>query len=402
VRGVKDTHARLLVTPFVGSWIGRARPGDRFDPDAGRRAAAWAHWGVSNLVEMTGAADRTYAAMLLDGKFHDPKGSGPLVKPHMEIPQRLLERTDDEFPERLAQAGNALAFPWWVPMEVTAAKRAVVSGAYGSVRDFADLVNQRRQPLVEIVAELGRQAVPSWGTVEEALVADPSALAAAIAGDFTPAEVAEFFPAARELDLSITFDAKLRDTARDRVASRIGVWQVSGTSRDGERFTLGVVTPRMTVSSQFNDPLFAVERESPAALLVRGMLLRRLIERHLGGRAGTVRDQHVHVPVPGAHLRAIVAQVDQKLPEASVEAAVQFVRTYPDPDAAWQVLWEWSERTRTTLTVREEGFREAHRRIMRYVRRAEEPLREDINVLCPLGWDDRQRVVRVTFSRPRG
>jgi hypothetical protein len=33
------------------------------------------------------------------------------------------------------------------------------------------------------------------------------------------------------------------------------------------------------------------------------------------------------------------------------------------------------------------------------VKRAEEPDRDDINVLLPLAWDAQSRVVRVTFSR---
>jgi hypothetical protein len=33
------------------------------------------------------------------------------------------------------------------------------------------------------------------------------------------------------------------------------------------------------------------------------------------------------------------------------------------------------------------------------MRRAEEPERDDINVLLPLAWDEKSRVVRVTFSR---
>jgi hypothetical protein len=142
-----------------------------------------------------------------------------------------------------------------------------------------------------------------------------------------------------------------------------------------------------------------VEREAPAALLVRGLILQRLVARHLGGGTTQVGDVPRDSKVPGAHLRAIVAQVGHKLPEAGVDAAVGFVRAYPDCDAAWRVLFEWSERTKSLLTVREEGFREAHRRIQRFMRRAEEPERDDINVLLPLAWDDKSRVVRVTFSR---
>jgi hypothetical protein len=119
----------------------------------------------------------------------------------------------------------------------------------------------------------------------------------------------------------------------------------------------------------------------------------------MGGGSFQVRDTATGAKVPGSYLRAVVAQVGAKLPEASLESAAQFVRTYPDADAAWQVLSAWGERTKSVLTVREEGFREAHRRIQRFIKRAEEPERDDINVLLPLAWDAQSRVVRVTFSR---
>ncbi len=394
----RETQKRLLVTPFVSSWIGRARNGDRLDPDPGRRAAAWGHWAISNLVEMTGAADRTYAALLLEGKFHDPRGQGPLVRPHLEV-QRLLEQSDPEFPERLAQAGNGLMFPWWVVAEVTALKRALCTGPRGEIKDFADLMNSRRVALVEAVTTLSRQASPQWGLIEELLISSPDGLSGEAAGDFSPAEVSSFLPAAAEFDISVTYDAKLRDTSRQWASRRVGVWQIQGTNHDGERFSLGVVTPRLTASSQFQDQMFVAEREAPSALLVRGLILRRLIERHMGLSATKVGDVPTDTKVPGAHLRAIVAQVGAKLPEAGIDAAVGFVRAYPDCDAAWRVLFEWSERTKSLLTVREEGFREAHRRIQRFMRRAEEPDRDDINVLLPLAWDEKSRVVRVTFSR---
>jgi hypothetical protein len=50
--------------------------------------------------------------------------------------------------------------------------------------------------------------------------------------------------------------------------------------------------------------------------------------------------------------------------------------------------------------VAKEGFLAAHRNALRFMRRAETPERDDVNVLLPLAWDDRSRVVRVTFSRP--
>jgi hypothetical protein len=394
----REAQQRLLTTPFVASWIGRARNGDRFDPDPGRRSSAWAHWAVTNLVELTGAADRTYAALLLEGRFHDPKGIGPLVKPHIEV-QRLLDTGDAEFPERLAQAGNGLMFPWWVVAEVTALKRVMCGGPRGELRDFLDVLNQRRVALCDTLVDLGRQAAPAWSAIEDLLISSPDGLIAEATGNFSPAEVASFLPAAGVFDVSVTYDAKLRETSKQWASRRVGVWQIQGTNSDGERFSFGVVTPRLTASSQFQDHLFVAEREAPGALLVRGLLLRRLLQQHMGGGSFQVRDTATGAKVPGSYLRAVVAQVGAKLPEASLESAAQFVRTYPDADAAWQVLSAWGERTKSVLTVREEGFREAHRRIQRFIKRAEEPERDDINVLLPLAWDAQSRVVRVTFSR---
>jgi hypothetical protein len=103
----------------------------------------------------------------------------------------------------------------------------------------------------------------------------------------------------------------------------------------------------------------------------------------------------------------VVARVGDKLPEASVSAAVKFLHAQPDPADAWAALTAWAQaRTaggsgpRAVLTVSQEGFAAAHRSALRAVRRAEQPEREDINVILPLAWDSRGRVVRVTFSGP--
>lgn len=391
--------AELLSTRFVSSWIGRARPGDRHDPDPKRRTAAWANWAVQHLTEMTGAADRTYIALVLEGRYHDPKGNGPLVRPHLELPERVLERPDTEFPDRLAQMGNGLEFPWWLYPEVTATKRALCTQLRGSVGELSDVLNERRGSLVDAVAGLARNAAPAWRTVEELLVTAPDGLSGDACDDFDADVVEKFLPAAARFRLRVTYDPKLRESSQGWASRRIGVWRLEGTDASGDRFSLGVLTPRLTMNSQFHDPLFAIEKESPAALLVRGLQLRRISERHLNTSTRSVSGKVTVTTKPTGHLKAVVAKVGAKLPEASVKSAHAFLTSNPDAEGAWAMLNSWAERTKTLLTVRDDGFAEAHRRATRMIRRGEQPERDDINVLLPIGWNEQSEVVRVTYVR---
>jgi hypothetical protein len=308
----------------------------------------------------------------------------------------VLHRADPEFPDRLAQLGNGLRFPWWITSEVTAAKRALCPLAIGSIQEAVDVVNDRRGALAETVRMLLDQAATRWAVVEDLLADSPEALAEDATADFDEAEVVDFIPSAAGLSLRIRYDAKLREQAGSNAARRVGIWTVSGVNSDGERFAFGVITPRLTANSQFRDSLFTPANESPAALLVRGLILRRLIRRHLGGSNVSVSATPTRSE---RRLRKVPARPGHKLPEASMEAAVRFLRTYPDADQAWVALSSWAESSRVLMTVSEEGFKEAHRKAARFVRRAEDPERDDVNVLLPLTWDDQSRVVRVTFSR---
>lgn len=391
--------ARLLPMPFVSSFVGRARDGDRHDVDPERRAAAWARWAVSGLEEFRGVSDREYVALRLPGRFHDPMGTGPVVPPHLEIPARVLARPCPEFPVRLAQAGNGLEFPWWLVGEVTAVKRALFNFPRGDVDALVSALNGRRAGLVHALEELSDSCSESWDVVESLLVTDPGALVDLATGDFEPDELAEHFPPARELQLRALFDEHLRESNGKWAARRLGVWQLRGEV-DGVPFALGVVTPRLTPNSLFSDQLFTPALESPAAAMLRGALLRRIsrellsvpVPAAVGVDPGTGG-------VPGVHLRAVVARVGAKLPEASVEAAVNFVHSYPDGRDAWAALERWAA-TGYLLTVSEEAFLAGHANALRFIRRADTPPRDDINVLLPLAWDRQSRVVRVTFSRP--
>jgi hypothetical protein len=82
-----------------------------------------------------------------------------------------------------------------------------------------------------------------------------------------------------------------------------------------------------------------------------------------------------------------------------LEAAVHFIQTYPKAEDAFGALEEWAMRSGSVLTVLKEGHMAAHRRAQRFLRRAEEIERDDIDVLLPIAWDEKNRVVRVTFVR---
>jgi hypothetical protein len=397
-------RGRLLPTPFVASFVGQAHPGDLADPDPHRRTVAWAHWAVGALSEMRGVQDRAYYALTLDGRFYDPKGTGPRVRPHLELPSWQLAKPDPEFPTRLAQMGNGLSFPWWVAAEVTAARRALFNTTKGSVFDVSQVLNRHRDMLIRAVTQLRTVTYPQWSTIEALLISSPDGLCHEATDDVPDTEVAEFFPGGAELRLSVVYDNKLREQNPRWASRRVGVWQLRGTTRGGERFSLGVLTPRLTANSLFRDPLFSPDRESPAALLVRGLVLARLTRTrlrthgHIRVGAAAVEPEHR----PGPCLRAVVAKIGTKLPEASTEAAIRFLQAYPDPDAAWRRLAHWATTNGAALTVTEDGFKAAHRNALRYLRRAEDPERADINIVLPLAWDQQARVVRVTFARPRG
>lgn len=396
-RGMQDREAaaRLLTTPFFGSWIGKARPGEKTSSDPQTRTAAWAHWAVENAVEMTGSTGRSYPALLLPGRFYDPKGIGPKLRPHLEIPSRVLKREDPSFPARLALMGNALLFNFWLPGEVTAARRALF-GQGADPSEVFDLLWSAWKELRATVSRLLDRVGPSWHVVEELMVTSDPALTEAATGDFGRDEVEGFFPSAAGFSLEVRFDRRLREESGVWAARRVGVWQVSGSSGTG-RFSFGVLTPRLTANSMFRDELFLPERESPASLLVRGLVLSRV------GSAVLDHDAGVTVPAPesgkrpGYFLRAVPARVGAALPEASLSAAVKYLQAYPDAEEAWKALEDWATRTGSLLTVTRDGYLAAHRRARRFVSRAEDPEREDIDVILPLAWDRKSRVVRVTF-----
>lgn len=394
----REHMKRMVTTPLVSSFIGRARKGDMSSTDPVVRSAAWAQWAASNIEEFKGLSERAYAAIVLPGAFYDPRGLGPSVRPHLEIPERSLTKADTEFPDRLASAGMALLFPWWVMSEVTAVKRALLTTPSGPIVGLLDALQSRRLGLEAAYREALGVAESSWDHLEALLLTDPARLVDDVCGSFDSSEVATVLAPAAGLGVEVVFDRKLRETQGDWSTRRVGVWQIRGLVGTPQEFSLGVVTPRLTANSLFKDPLFAIESEGLGALLVRVLLLRRLVSNQIEGiLSGAVAPDPVAMPQPTHYLRAIVAQVGAKLPEASEAAAVHFLQRHPDAAEAWSTLQKWAGE-KYMITVSEDSFAAAHGRATRLIRRAEAPTRDDINLILPIAWCD-GKVVRVTFNR---
>ena len=391
----RELIAKLVAKPLVASFISDAREGDLHDLDQSRRASAWAHWALNNLTELRGSGDRGYIALLLPGKFYDPRGTGPSLPPHVELPEWALDRSDSDFAIRLGQLGNAALFNWWLVPEVIALRRVLFSQAGAGIKNLVDVMAKHRSGLVTSLSLLNEKVSAQWTVIEALQAAHPENLSAAFTDPFSTGEIARIFPPAAALRMEVLFEPKFAESSGIWCSRRVGAWRITLPDRDG---ALGVVTPRLTSSSLFNDPVFKPESESASALLVRNLLLRRLTWRFLDGSVpDAVRPDGKPV---NYYLRAIVAKVGAKLPEASVESAVNFVQQHQDSHRAWGSIQAWAADGHV-ITVSRNDFDAAFVRVVSCLRRAETPERSDINHILPLAWDNKSRVVRVTYSHQR-
>lgn len=296
--------------------------------------------------------------------------------------------------------GNGLLFPWWVYPEVTAVRRALLGNGSGDISEFSDLLWRLRPGLSDMLSGFVSSFVKQWPKVEHALVADLAGVSPLVVSDFSAADVAAVSPSLGRMGVSVKFEPGLLDRSGDRAARRVGVWLVSASSDSGA-CSLGAVTPRLTANSLFRDRMFDASTEGPAALLVRVLLVRRLAEGVAGLRlAGEVVEERR--PGREPFLRSVVASAGAKLPEASIASAVHFLQSFPEGADAWEFLERWASEGGMVLTVSEASFRMAHANALRFVRRADSPSRDDVNVVLPLAWDQAGRVVRATFVRPQG
>lgn len=401
-----DVIAQVLPSPFFSSWIGRAREESLTSVDPKKRSAGWANWalGAAAQIESSGQyKSRSYVSLTLDGKFYDPNGRGPVVRPHIEIPANILNQQDAEFPDRLSESGNMLRSPWWVVSEIKAVKRSIFNKpGNSSVAPLLQLLHSRRVGLENGVIQLMEEVSPFWQTIEEELVTSPGSLLDSATATFSSAEISEYFKEASDLNLSITYDQKLLEVSKDWASRRIGVWTITGRDpATSSQFNLGIITPRLTAGSLFKDPMLKPHIESAGALLVRGLILRRLVIRF----KPVSYNKHIAPaivmsppPTSNSHFRALSLRPGIKTPEASIEAAIHFIQTFKNPKDGWDAISTWARNNGYILTVTQSGFEIAFNAAKRMIRRAEDPLRADIDVVLPLGWDS-GRVFRVTFSK---
>lgn len=392
---MQRVNAAPLTSPFVVSWIGQARDLDRRCQDPKQRAGAWAQWALTALDVTSHSSSREYFALRLPGTFYDPRGKLRHTFPHLEIPGSVARSADPSFPARLASAGNGVSFPSWLLPEVLALKRSLFAGAGSDCSQVVDVFGSAAASLMVSFRSARSALADVWPAVESALVEDPGSLVDPVTSGFSSEQVAAVFPALAQFDTVVTFDAKLAQVSGQWAPRRVGVFSVSGAC-DGAAFSLPVIGGRLTRSSVFSDPLFDPRTESLQVLLVRTLLFSRL--------AGVVPAPVACDPVPvRAGFKVVPVRADQRMPQASLAAAVKFVQVFPQSSAAWEALTRWAGGRALThgaaleLTVTRDGFTAAHRAVSGAVARLADPRRDDVNVLLPLAWETGARVVRVTY-----
>lgn len=376
-----SAQSQLVQTPWAGSWIATVRPGALDDLRLDRRAGAWAAWALDHVTEMT-SRGRRYLAVTLDGEFYDPQGRLAGVRPHLEIPQWLLGYRDETFPLRLALAGNGLGSSWWVPAEVFALRRALMT------RDGA-LDDDARRRLETSAAEI-RHAVygqldalaDHFDTISDLLAQQPATLSDLLAQPADSGELAGFWTGASGWTAAV--EPKLAEKEGRWLARRATTWLIG----DGN-WTQPVLLPRLTRRSFVTDPLWAPSGESPLALLVRGVVANRLLGA-VGQGGATV------TPARRGHLRAQPARDGSSLPRASIEAATGFLAAFDTPEDAFTALSGWAQKQGGTLSVEPAAFRAAWLRARRHIDRAEDPARADVDTVLPLVWDGK-RLVRASW-----
>jgi hypothetical protein len=375
-----DRRAELLTTPFVTSWASLSRPGDRGSADQTQAAAAWAAWLLTALVQVR-TSRRDYVAIALDGRVYAGGRLGPQA--HLEIPQAVWRRPDPLFPARLAAAGSALRFPSLLYDEVVAVRRAVFTAPTSP--QLLDRLGQAEARLRTGLDLLTGQVSGALSGLD--LLTGADRVTAALTVPVSSAELSSVLPEAGAWQLRI--EPGLVESSGPSLARRLLVWTVQDDAG-----TVAALTPRLTRSSTISDPLFAPDRESPAACLARLVLLAR-VARLLGlDPSGVVPPS----PPPPGFLRVVPARAGQQTPEASLAAAAAFVVQHPDPQDAFTQLGKLAER-RYVLLVDRDRFSAAHRRLCGAVARAEEPEREDVDLVLPLLAGEAGEVVRATFAR---
>ncbi len=391
----------LLQTPFVSSWVGKAVRGDLHSSDLESRSRAWAYWAVTNIETFTGANGREYQGIKLPGEFYKAPNFGT---PHLEIPSWLLNKVDSEFPLRLAALGNGLNFGWWLPAEATATKRAMLLS--GPVSAPLYKLEATRDALVTTVEDQTAYLKSNWSKVEDYLAKEQVKLSRLLATGFSSEDIIAFHPdmkvtlGLKTTQMSARMDEKLAGTAGTRLARRVGLWTVSLGD-----VSWGCLTPRLTKSSQCGDRLYLPTGESTTSLLVRGLILKALLDN--AGLGGAHEVPHTWVSSTKGSLRAMPARNGEALPKASDTAVVAFVNAYPRANDAWQAIQKWcASRPESACLVipTKETFLKSHRRVREAAWRSQRPDPVCTEVVMPLVWSTdnstgERSILRLTFVR---
>lgn len=393
-----------ISTPFITSWFSRVRQGDLRDFDLSRRSGAWAGWFIKNMQEFHTANNRPYIGLNLPGQYFDPEGKLAKYTPNVEIPEHIFNYVSQMFPERLSYAGNGLLFPWWVIDEVNAVKRMLFSVPKTNPSELYDLLSQSANGLSKTAIKANEQLGEIFDQIENLIKTHPDQISELLTGDFEENEIMAYWPNAKGVITRIEFDRILREKSKTRAYSRMGVWRIVNENNIDAVSVLGVITPRLSRKTYFDDPLFDPDKESPAVNLIRGLLCTRILKFLKTDQAQL---QVVNVGSVSRHtgFRVIVAQTGQKTPQPHPKAALGLIQAFPDAESAWEALCTWAQTSgsipgnkRVILAVNKESFLAGWHNVTTSLANKKIPRQKDVNIVLPLGYDEKERVVRVTHA----
>ena len=385
----REILAKVISTPFFSSFIGKCVEGDIYAREHAIRSQAVGYWMLNSLTRFTGQDSREYIGIQLPGEFYDPLGFGKALKPHIEIPESILKKSDANFLDKLTLLGSGLHFKWWILPEVLSIRRALFRESSGTVLDFIKAVEPSRDDLVNTIRSQQDKLRDNWGYIAEEIAIKSKDFALEVFGVINSNEILTYLPIDISQNLKIRLEKKVDGEDITKTARRVNAWVIEGAS-----FKCAAITPRLTYGSIFKDEVFSLEKESIAALLVRGLVINRVSKRFNLGEEKVL----IQPTALSTHLRAIPAKIGQKIPEASFTSAIRFVTDYQEPAIAWSRLEEWA-RESYILTISKELFYKSFLEIAKRIDKMEELDQDDVNNVLPLAWSKSGKITRVSYSR---
>jgi len=385
----REILAKVISTPFFSSFIGKCVEGDIYAREHAIRSQAVGYWMLNSLTRFTGQDSREYIGIQLPGEFYDPLGFGKALKPHIEIPESILKKSDANFLDKLTLLGSGLHFKWWILPEVLSIRRALFRESSGTVLDFIKAVEPSRDDLVNTIRSQQDKLRDNWGYIAEEIAIKSKDFALEVFGVINSNEILTYLPIDISQNLKIRLEKKVDGEDITKTARRVNAWVIEGAS-----FKCAAITPRLTYGSIFKDEVFSLEKESIAALLVRGLVINRVSKRFNLGEEKVL----IQPTALSTHLRAIPAKIGQKIPEASFTSAIRFVTDYQEPAIAWSRLEEWA-RESYILTISKEVFYKSFLEIAKRIDKMEELDQDGVNNVLPLAWSKSGKITRVSYSR---